>query len=160
MECRQANALQATIGQSISTSRQLDRRTSVVTKPFKLENIILQESYVLDISRTEKQVSFVMEFLLENGQTPLGRLVFPDVESEEWLTPNGDSESLNHLITFAHRYYGGPDERPDLGTINAIRFEDGRWEVLGDWGSCRLRSPATPRVVTDEDSLVVSAPLT
>jgi len=125
----------------------------------ELENVVLQESYVLDISRTEKGVAFLMEFLLENGQTPVGRLVFPDVEAEEWQTPKGDSESLNHLIAFAQRYYGDPDEQPDMGTINSILYDSECWVLSGDWGSCRLRSHSPPKVVVDEDASLVSGPL-
>ena len=127
--------------------------------PSSLENIILQESYVLDISKTAKDVIFVMEFLLANGQTPVGRLIFPDVEAEEWLTDKGELTSLNHLNGVAHRYYGGPEEPPDLGTINSIQCEGGRWVLSGDWGSCRLQSRSTPKVVMDEDASLVSGSL-
>jgi len=130
-----------------------------VNMAFQLETVILQESYVVDISSTEKGVAFLMEFLLENGQTLVGRLVFPDVEAEEWLTTKGALESLKHLMTFAQRYYGGPDEKPDLGTINSIRNESGSWVLSGDWGSCRLRSHSPPKVVIAEDASLVSGPL-
>jgi len=128
--------------------------------PPSLGKIILQESYVLDISRNEKDVSFVMEFLLENGQTPVGRLVFPNVEAEEWLNTKGELASLNQLIAIAHRYYGAPDEQPDLGTINSILYDGGHWVLSGDWGSCRLRSHSALKVVIDEDASLVSGPLT
>ena len=127
--------------------------------PSSLENIVLQESYVLDISKTAKDVIFVMEFLFANGQTPAGRLIFPDVEAEEWLTDKGELTSLNQLREDARRYYGGPEERPDWGTINSILYEDGRWVLSGDWGSCRLQSHSTPKVVMDEDASLVSGSL-
>ena len=125
----------------------------------ELENVVLQESYVVDISGAEKGVAFLMEFLLKNGQTAVGRLIFPDVEAQAWLNTKGDLQTLNDLIASAHRYYGSRDERPDLGTINSITYDGECWAVSGDWGSCRLRSPTTPKVVVDEDSLAASGPL-
>jgi hypothetical protein len=117
---------------------RFDEKMPVVNLPPNLGNIILQESYVLDISRNAKDVSFAMEFLLENGQTPVGRLVFPDVEAEEWLNTKGELASLNQLIAIAHRYYGAPDEQPDLGTINSILYDGGHWvyQVTGEVAGC------------------------
>jgi hypothetical protein len=106
----------------------------------ELEQIVLQESYVLDVHQVGSDVVFTMDLLLDTGRTKVGRIIFPAVETEEWLSDKGEPTSLQGINAVAHRYFGGPDEKPDLGTINFIHHESNYWYLSGDWGSCNLFS--------------------
>jgi len=119
----------------------------------KLEQIVLQESYVLGVHRVGRDVVFTMELLLDTGCTKVGQLIFPAMETEEWLSDKGEPTSLERINAFAYRYFGGPDEKPDLGAINYIRQDTDCWYLSGDWGSCKLQTTSLPRVLIDDTTL-------
>jgi hypothetical protein len=116
----------------------------------ELEQIVLQESYVLDVHQVGSDVVFTMDLLLDTGRTKVGRIIFPAVETEEWLSDKGEPTSLQGINAVAHRYFGGPDEKPDLGTINFIHHESNYWYLSGDWGSCKLQTTLYPKLALDD----------
>ncbi len=119
----------------------------------ELEQIVLQESYVLDVHQVGSDVVFTMDLLLDTGRTKVGRIIFPAVETEEWLSDKGEPTSLEGINAVAHRYFGGPDEKPDLGTINFIHHESNYWYLSGDWGSCKLQTNLYPKLTLDDPTL-------
>ena len=120
-----------------------------------IEQILLADSYVLAISRNGKDIAIEMEFTFASsglGHMGLGRIIFPDVDKEEWHRDTGEPTSLEAINETAHRYRSGPNdngshEPPDMGCVNLIDFADGMWRVVGDWGSCCLRTQSAPKVV-------------
>jgi hypothetical protein len=124
-----------------------------------IEQILLADSYVLAFSREDKDIAIEMEFTLATrglGQMTAGRIIFPEVEKEEWRRDSGELSSLEGINGVAHRYSSGPDDDgsqgpPDMGCIDSIRFANGDWHVLGDWGSACFRTKSSPRVVIGGD---------
>jgi hypothetical protein len=112
-----------------------------------LDEIVLEESYVLGFLRRAKDVVITMEFLSVGNKVNTGELVFPDVLAEEWHTTLGKTTSLEEIRIKTPRSRGGPDEPSDFGSINVIRYQDGFWELFADWGDCRLRLSKTPFVL-------------
>ena len=127
-----------------------------------LDQILLADSYVLSIFRRDGEVVFQMEFTLARsglGHLAPGELVFPGVEREEWHLPNGQPASLAEVHKLARRYQSGrnPDgsrEPPDMGCVNSICFNDGCWQVDGDWGSCAVWTKLLPKTVLDPAACV------
>ena len=123
-------------------------KTDVITG---LERIILEESYVLGFRHPEDEIHVVMNFSLGVGNECIGVILFPEVKSEEWRTHGGEVTSLEGINRTAHRYYSsGPESPPDLGDLDSIKFVGGQWHLFGDWGTCRLRSESTPRVLFED----------
>jgi len=116
----------------------------------KLEQIVLQESYVFGVHRVGGDVVFMMDLLLDTGRTKVGQIIFPAIETDEWLSDKGEPTSLERINALAYRYFGGPDEKPDLGTINFIHHDNDHWHLSGDWGSCKLQTTSFPKVVIDD----------
>ena len=116
----------------------------------ELEQIVLQESYVLDVHQVGRDVVFTMDLLLDTGRTKVGRIIFPAIEIEEWLSDKGEPTSLEGINAVAHRYFGGQDEKPDLGTINFIHHENNYWYLSGDWCSCKLKTNLYPKFTLDD----------
>jgi hypothetical protein len=114
-----------------------------------IEKVLLEDSYVLGFSRRNNNIFVEMEFTLASlgpGHLTVGNMVFPEVAEEDWYGSKVESSSIEEINLGAHRYYGGPDERPDLGTIASIRFVDGKWHIVGDWGEARLHTRSQPCV--------------
>lgn len=124
-----------------------------------IEQILLADSYVLAFSRNGKDIAMEMEFTLASrglGQMTHGRIIFPEVEKEEWHLDSGELSSLEAISQTSRLYYSGPNddgshEPPDMGCINSIYFVDGKWHVLGDWGSGCFRTQSSPKVVIGND---------
>jgi hypothetical protein len=145
--CQQANDNRVTTGPLISILTQADEEARVVEEIVKLEQIVLQESYVSGVHRVGRDVVFMMELLLETGCAKVGQIIFPAIETDEWLSDKGEPTSPERINALAYRYFGSPDEKPDLGTINLIQHENDYWRLSGDWGSCKLRTLSFPKVV-------------
>lgn len=88
-----------------------------------------------------------MDFMLADSKSAIGRIVFTQVTAEEWVTPQGNNTTMELINMNATRYYGGPEEPSDLGSINAITFEEGSWKIYGDWGMGRLTSQNQPMIL-------------
>jgi hypothetical protein len=131
-----------------------------------IEQILLADSYVLSFCRRGKDIAIQMEFTLASdglGHMVPGQVIFPDVENEEWHRGTGELSSLEKVNECAHRYNSGPNEdgsheTPDIGCIDSIRFADGNWQVVGDWGSCCLRTHGLPTIVFGQQCAREDAP--
>ena len=118
--------------------------TSDYTQFSNLSGVYLEDSYVLAISELPRQLLFRMEAVLtpENPryQPPrpgeqycyaVGDLVFDEVTQIEWIR-----ESPN-------RYVDAAGEE-DLGNIDSLTKEDGKYQVEGDWGEVCIYSANEP----------------
>jgi hypothetical protein len=148
--CQPANDNQATTGRLISILIRADEGVPVMEESVNLEQIVLQGSYVLGVHRAGRDVVFVMDLLLDTGRTIVGQIIFPAIETDEWLSDKGGPTSLESVNAFAYRYFGGPDEKPDMGTISFIHHDTDCWHLSGDWGSCKLQTTSSPKVVIDD----------
>lgn len=118
-----------------------------------LAGIYLEDSYVLDITENPGTLTFRMELVLTERHPSYhppqpgeqycyarGSLRFEDATGIEWL------ERSPHVYTDA----GGEE---DLGNIDHLTSEDGRWRAGGDWGSVVVHTTRPPRVSLDRTAV-------
>ena len=99
-----------------------------------LRELYLEDSYVLEILECPGELTFRMEFVLREGHPRYraprhgekycyerGELTFQGVTALRWLERN-DVVSLD-----------ATSER-DLGNVDQLYCEDGRYTACGDWG--------------------------
>jgi hypothetical protein len=114
-----------------------------------LAGVLVEESYVLDISESPDQLVFHLDAVLtpehsayhsprpgEHYCYAKGRLIFPDVTRVEWLRRNGS-------------HYTDASGEEDLGNIDILNMEGGAFVAGGDWGAVRI-SGALPRFELSE----------
>lgn len=105
-----------------------------------LQEIYLEDSYVLGIRAEGHELTFDMEFVLREGHTLYevpgperqycyrrGRLIFRDVEATKWIERR----------EVASRDLNGDR---DLGNIDSLVNESGWFKLEGDWGNVHLRA--------------------
>lgn len=107
-----------------------------------LEDVVLEESYVLAVAATPGVVSFVLavvltpehaEYVASEDGTSLcyrdGFLEFGGVTDLEW-TGQGDPTAVE--VT----------GEQDYGNIDAMAWDDRLYELEGDWGAMRITAAA------------------
>jgi hypothetical protein len=105
-----------------------------------LRELYLEDSYVLEIIEGTRDLTFRMEFVLREGHPRYrapkpneqycyerGELTFQDVSELRWL-------ERNDVLSF-----DATGER-DLGNIDQLYREDGRYTASGDWGRVTFRA--------------------
>jgi hypothetical protein len=107
-----------------------------------IDDVILPDSYVANFVRRDGNVVLEMDFKTVRGEFLEGNIVFPAVTFEQWWSRGGAVVSLEEINLKAQRFFGGPAERSDLGTINEIQCDGVRWVLIGDWGKTCLISAA------------------
>ena len=103
-----------------------------------LQEIYLEDSYVLGIRETPGQLTFQMEFVLRHGHPRYrppradeqycyerGELTFRGARDAHWLERN-EVRSIDAT------------GESDLGNIDVLQCANGRFEASGDWGHVDL----------------------
>jgi len=110
------------------------------------KDIYLEDSFVLGIDESEKQISFTVEMVLTEKH-PLykppcegeqycyekGKIVFQDLKSVEWLNRNMQP-------------FTDADNSEDFGNIDFFASSSAGYHLSGDWGEVMINS-AHPKVV-------------
>lgn len=109
-------------------------------------NIYLEDSFVLGIDESEKQVSFTLEMVLtedhpmyspprkdEQYCCKKGKIVFQDLKGVRWLNKNMQP-------------FTDANESKDYGNIDSFELSSEGYHLLGDWGEVIINS-SEPRVV-------------
>lgn len=115
------------------------------------ENIYLEDSYVLGIKYSGRELSFIMELVLTENHP----MYSPPKESEQYCYRNGEmifknvsevkwiNRSMQPNIDF--------DGAVDYGNIDSFELSEGGYHLEGDWGEVivyssepelELKSPA------------------
>ncbi len=105
-----------------------------------LQEIYLEDSYVLGIREDGHELAFDMEFVLREGHALFeapgperqycyrrGSLIFRGVEATKWIERRSVAS------------WDASGEQ-DLGNIDSLINESGWFKLEGDWGSVHLRA--------------------
>ncbi|WP_247596010.1 MULTISPECIES: hypothetical protein [unclassified Rhodococcus (in: high G+C Gram-positive bacteria)] len=114
-----------------------------------LAGVYLEDSYVLSISEAPGQFTFALDAVLtpessrykppkpdEQYCYALGRLVFSAVTAVKWISRS------------AQQYTDATGD-VDLGNIDNLSFDEGRYVAEGDWGQVEIYSSADPEFLFD-----------
>ena len=117
-----------------------------------LAAIYLEDSYVLDVQQRAESLSFLLEAVLTPNhpryRTPLpgeqycyvrARLSIVSATRVNWLCRN-EVRNVD------------PDGEVDLGNIDSMKYNDGWYEIVGEWGHVRVRSDADPQLIFSENA--------
>lgn len=115
-----------------------------------LEHLYLEDSYVLEIVERPRELVFRMEFVLREGHPRYripaenyqycyarGELTFRGTEDIRWF----DRRDVTSVDATGER---------DLGNIDLLYMENGRFAASGDWG--RVSLVAGDIIVTLDDT--------
>jgi hypothetical protein len=114
-----------------------------------LSQIYLEDSYVLAIAQTSDSVTFSLEVVLTPNHPSYhdprpneqycyarGRLVIPLATEINW-------------VNRTDVLYTDPDGQVDQGNVDSMKYEDGWYDISGDWGRVKIRSNAEPQFDLD-----------
>lgn len=105
-----------------------------------LENLFLEDSYVLDILEGNSEVKFSMEFVFTEAH-PLYQA--PN-EGEQYCYHKGYLvfENVSHFNKFCRTptEYTDANNEVDLGNIETFSSLGGRFVLSGDWGELDIQS--------------------
>lgn len=113
----------------------------------ELSGVYLEDSYVLDIKEGEGFLLFVLEAVL-TPENPEYTVPKPDEQycyKECELVFEGISRAEWRRRTF--REYRDASGEVDYGNIDQFVVYDDGYQLEGDWGSVRLWSDQTPRLL-------------
>ncbi len=117
-----------------------------------MNGLYLEDSYVLGIHERDGRLVFTMEFVLReqhpNYRPPnhgqqycyrRGELIFEPASEIEWLERH-DVASVDAT------------GETDLGNIDSMNSRDGVYQLEGEWGHVRIRSPQPTVELLTENS--------
>lgn len=110
------------------------------------KSIYLEDSFVLGVYESERQISFVVEMVLTEDHPMYsppredeqycykkGKIVFKDLKGIRWLNRNMQP-------------FTDADESEDYGNIDSFELSSEGYHLLGDWGEVIINS-SEPKVV-------------
>lgn len=114
--------------------------------------VYLEDSYVLGIDEPPQALIFRVEFVLTESHPDYR----PPREGEQYCYVAG-SLTFEHpdkieWLERSQQVYTDASGEEDLGNIDFLVSEDGRWRAGGDWGEVVVHAPRPPRLVLDAES--------
>lgn len=110
------------------------------------KSIFLEDSFVLGVDESERQISFVVEMVLTEDHPMYsppredeqycykkGKIIFKDLKGIRWLNRNMQP-------------FTDADESEDYGNIDSFELSSEGYHLLGDWGEVIINS-SEPKVV-------------
>ncbi|WET82614.1 hypothetical protein P3102_16115 [Amycolatopsis sp. QT-25] len=115
-----------------------------------LAHVFLEDSYVLAIDETSVSLAFELDLVL----TPSHPRYHEPRSGEQHcyvdavLTVSGATKT--DWVTRSTQTFHDATGEEDLGNIDSFRYQDGYYEITGDWGRVRVFSTAEPKLNINE----------
>jgi len=106
-----------------------------------LKGYVFEESYVLDISSSEKNVSFEIDALVSKEHKEFGKLKNKDQEYQFVMLEFVNCDMINWISLDLEKARSfDADKEIDYGSIDQFKYENNNYFLEGDWGQVKIQT--------------------
>ncbi|WP_414945546.1 hypothetical protein [Amycolatopsis sp. cmx-11-32] len=111
-----------------------------------LAHVFLEDSYVLAINETPISLTFKLDLVLTPSHPRYHEPRADEQHSYEDAVLTIPGATKIEWVTRSNQTYRDATGEEDLGNIDSFQYDEGYYEIIGDWGQVRIYSTAEPRL--------------